>query len=201
MGIPYEINDEMVEIEIPSYELMIKDVNNTKYIGMKVFVHSIKDEHIGGNAMAIVRKDQNMLEYYIMYNGKKIDLSNYMYLEIDNLRYILCNNVYVPLHLVASTLMKKADEITFVENRVDSNYQRKFVECKLLEDIYKKINWTYRMETVPVLEADKKQFGVEKYYLADFCKLVSEKKIHIIPGCRHGDIPDEDVKIRQKKKS
>ena len=143
----------------------------------------------------MLRKDVENGNYYFVICGQKIYVSNYEYLEIEDLIKKIQDGEYISLDIFTASLIKNADKVAFIEQRwvpdmifpflgvrsYSGEYKFKNVICVPIEDIYVKEHWSYKIETVPVNEDEKLIYGKENYDISDYFSAILTGYVKVIP--------------------
>ena len=127
-----------------------------------------------------VVKDKMNNKFYFRIYGEKIYLSDFEYLDPNDLVLKLASGERVSCDIFISSLIKNPDKFAFIEQKLYSDnvskdipghtmlsysYQPKFknVVCVLVENFFEKEQWHYKFETIPVDKQDILIYGIEKH--------------------------------------
>ena len=214
----YDISkDRQVDLRISYYDLLIDNPDDRNYVGEGIIAYLPKEERLNGNNIfPTIYKDNGEGRYYIQLYGEKIYLTDYKFFDIAELNKKIINGEYLPMHLVASSIIKNADKIAFIEKRMvpDMVYlsinfrsysniaNRNDVICAPIENHFHKLDWGYRIETAPISAYENDIYGREVHYISDFCSLIHSGSVKIIS---RDDIDKYDINnstsyVRKRKK-
>ena len=150
------------------------------------------DEDTEINFLAPVLKEND--KFYFMAYGQKIYFDDYECLSLEELNEKLENKQYVSNDVILASLIKNADKVAFIETRrvpnvvyVDldvrsypSEDKYREVICEPMEKYYKRYNWAYKIQTIPVDEEEKQVFGSETRYSDGFCNWINGGHVKVI---------------------
>lgn len=142
-----------------------------------------------------ILKDQENGKLYFVIDDEKKYISDFEYLEANDLVDKIRNNEKIPAYLFIASLIKNYDKIAFIEERPVPNYmlsgitriypvekEKKYkrILCEPIAKFHEKEDWFYKIETVPVSESEKEIYGRAEYEIESFYSSILNRDNSII---------------------
>lgn len=218
MRLSYKLKD-CRHVKFFEHDVLSADAGKNPYFKERKVEMSFFDDdnhRIGNRRFVMLCKDLDNGHYYFVIDGQKIYVSEYEYLEIEDLISKIQNGEYVSLDIFVSSLIKNADKIAFIEQRwvpdlifpalgvrsYSGDYKFKNVICVPIEENYDREHWSYKIETVPVNDEEKLIYGKDNHYICDYFSSITNGYVRIIPrsDIEKYDFSHEEPFTRKRKK-
>lgn len=182
-------------IKIFDYDILEEQAENHEKSWKKMvsgYLTDTNDEDMEIDFSSPVLKEAD--RFYFMSFGHKIYFDEYEYLSLEELIKKLETEEYVSSDVILPSLIKNADNVAFIESRrvpdmvwndlgirsYSGKDEYMGIVCQPTEEYYKRYNWAYKIQTIPVDEEEKQIFGKESYYSDDYCRWINLGYVKII---------------------
>lgn len=195
MYLSYKLNDG-THAKLFNHDLLLAEKKKWEKHYRKSTEVRITDENdkdTGIEFSTDILKEKYSGRFYVKIGQQKIYISDFEYLDVEEIVNKLANNENVSFDIFVSSLIKNPDRFAFIEQRMvpdtvisglfrsySGNNESKKVVCIPTEKCYEKEKWSYKIETIPVEREEKEIYGSECFYMIDYYNRVLNGYISVI---------------------